>query len=99
MKKNKNIELASTLVSMELNRIIEMWAGQPDFLKTYCIRYESYDDDSFSIQPTHSDTFYSINIFIQIAVTCRLSFYVKTAPNLDGVNTPTLHIYDSNKNR
>lgn len=87
------LEMAKKLVNIELNEIIKRWAQLPESLKCYAIRYESVDDRSFALQPTHGNIFFGIGRFIDIAQACHLSFYINIAKNEDGIDAPTLHIY------
>lgn len=91
--KKKLLDLASKLVNIEMNHILDMWGNDPIALRTYAVRYASCDDTGFSVQPTHEDTFYSVDRFMQIATACHLSAYMKIAPNADGIDAPTLVMY------
>ena len=93
MEKKQLLNIARTLVSDEINRTIERWSDEQENLNTYVIRYKHSNEMGFSIQPTYSDTFFSIDRYIEIAKALQLSFYVTVEPNKNNINTPTLYIY------
>ena len=86
----KDLKNAEILVNQLINEITERFFDT----KEYLVRYEprSYGN-GLIIQPTYSQIFYSMGEFIQIAVACGCSYYVKAELNMVNVYTPSLHIY------
>lgn len=91
----RSFEIASKLINIELNKIIERSAGNPKDLQTMAIRWSEYDAEGqrASLQPTHETIFYFIEDFLDICRTCGLSNYVDIQPNADGKLAPTLNIF------
>ena len=101
MENKQRFELATKLINERINEELDRWADEPEKLRIYAIRYSEYTDREMSIQPTHGDTFYTIEEYIDIARICRLPFYVDVRKNKDGqpTPTPTLHIYITYNNK
>ena len=93
MEREQRIEIAKTLCNDVINAILNRHAGDIENLRTYAVRYSDCEADRFSLQPTHSEVFYFIEDFIQIAQTLHLSLYVNIQPNADGIPAPTLNIF------
>lgn len=89
----KDLQVAQRLVNTLINEIIARWSQNPNG-KSYMIRHtKDSDDKHIVVQPTHSDTFYALADFIHVAEACGCSLYMDCQENLDGIMTPTLHIY------
>lgn len=86
----KDLKCAGILVNQLINETIELFSNDRDFLVRHA---PSSCDMCLVIQPTYSPIFYSMGKFIQIAVACGCSYYVKAELNMENVYTPTLHIY------
>lgn len=89
----KDFQTMTKLVNRAINETLQAWAGNEDALRTYAIRHCGDSEDMVEIQPTHGQVFYGIENYIEAAEVCDCSYYVDVQPNLNGVLTPTLHIF------
>ena len=88
-----DLKSAERLVNLEINDTIKTWA-QVKGGEAYLIRHTKGSCETrIIIQPMYDDVFYAIGTYIQIAIACGCSFYVKCEENKSGKLTPTLHIY------
>lgn len=89
----RDLKSAERLINLEINNTIKNWA-QLKGGETYLIRHAKGSCEThIVIQPTYDNVFYGIGAYIQIAIACGCSFYVKCEENKLGILTPTLHIY------
>lgn len=88
-----DIKTASVLCNKLINEILDRWS-QNEHGHNYIIRRIETDSHYIILQPTHSDTFFGMSDFVQVANVCGCGFYVDVQENLDGKMTPTLVIHE-----
>lgn len=87
-----DIETASVLCNKLINEILDRWA-QNEHGRNYLVRRIEKDRNTIMLQPTHSEVFYYVQDFFQVATACGCRFYVDVKENQDGKMTPTLVIH------